>query len=239
MKAKFFFILLFVTLLLISSIMPLTIAQADQIHSEEMFTVSNESKVSIVNNYTYQTYPELSNMMPVTVTTQTNQVAAGSIFFTNFGFMSSYNPGLFIVDDNGEPIFLHAGEMGKYLSDFKVQSVNGKSYLVYHVGTPHMFWSYGKYVVMDDTYTIVDEWEMKNGHRSDLHEIQLLENGDALLLAYTDVPYDLTPFGGPADGIAIDIVIQELNPAKEVVFEWHSLDHIPITELIIILLILP
>ncbi|MBX3012409.1 MAG: aryl-sulfate sulfotransferase [Caldilineaceae bacterium] len=44
------------------------------------------------------------------------------------------------------------------------------------------------------------------------------------------MPYNLKPYGGPVDGTLIDIVIQEQNAAKQVVFEWRGSDHIPITD---------
>lgn len=42
---------------------------------------------------------------------------------------------------------------------------------------------------------------------------------------------DLSPLGGAKDGVAFDCVIQEVDIAtSELLFEWHSLDHIPIEE---------
>src|SRR6266550_2646631 len=54
--------------------------------------------------------------------------------------------------------------------------------------------------------------------------------GTALITAYHAVPYDLTAVGGPATGQAIDGVVQEIDIATgQVLFEWHSLDHVPLT----------
>src|SRR4028119_1028862 len=38
---------------------------------------------------------------------------------------------------------------------------------------------------------------------------------------------DLSPYGGPADGLVLDGVVQEIDvESGEVLFEWHSLDHV-------------
>jgi hypothetical protein len=45
------------------------------------------------------------------------------------------------------------------------------------------------------------------------------------------VPADLTSVGGPKDGFVYDSVVQELDiETGAVKFEWHSLDHVPLTE---------
>jgi hypothetical protein len=178
----------------------------------------------------YITRPDLSNTMPVSVMTAANGTSDGLIFIANFGIFSSRDAGLLILDDSGEPVYLKVTTPGKLVSDFKVQVVNNTPYLVYHEGEAHFAWSDGVYHVMDDTYTVVDTWAMKNGYFADLHELQLLANGNGLMLAYVPVPMDLSPYGGPVDGTVIEIVIQELDSAKNVVFEWHSLDHIPLTD---------
>ena len=45
------------------------------------------------------------------------------------------------------------------------------------------------------------------------------------------MPYDLSPVGGPGDGQVFDGVVEEIDVATGgVLFEWHSLDHVPLTE---------
>lgn len=169
----------------------------------------------------YITRPDLSNTMSVNVITSAHGTDKGLIFITHVGLLPNPDTGLLILDDQAEPIYLKVTTPNKLATDFKVQTVMGTRYLVYYAGI---------YMVMDDTYTVVDTWTMKNGHHADLHEIQLLDNGNAFMLSYTPVAMDLSPYGGPVNGIVIDIVIQELDPSKQVIFEWHSLDHIPLTD---------
>ena len=46
------------------------------------------------------------------------------------------------------------------------------------------------------------------------------------MLAYEPAVRDLTAFGGAADGVVEDSVIQEIDEIGQVVFEWNSWDRI-------------
>jgi hypothetical protein len=70
-----------------------------------------------------------------------------------------------------------------------------------------------------------------NGLNADGHEFLLTPQGTALIASWHEVPYDLSPIGGPSDGQVIDGVVQEIDVATgKVLFEWHSLDHVPLSE---------
>ena len=57
-----------------------------------------------------------------------------------------------------------------------------------------------------------------------------LPNGHALLLSDDPEPVDMRQYGGSKDAIVVGNVIQELDASKNVVFQWRSWDHIPITD---------
>jgi hypothetical protein len=68
---------------------------------------------------------------------------------------------------------------------------------------------------------------------NDFHDIQLLPNGNYLVLGgyqHPDVDLSFCP-GGPADTTVYDDVIQELTPTGELVWQWDTLDHIPASEM--------
>ncbi len=178
----------------------------------------------------YYTYPEFSNFITATVTTPASEVGEGLIFVASMGSFSPAQPGLLIVDDQGEPVYMQLMPRGMIVADFKVQTVAGVPYLVYHLGAPSFGWTNGSFYVLDSSYTLVDTWTISNGHGADLHDLQLLENGHALLFSYEPIPWDLSPYGGPADGVVIDIVVQEQDAAKNVLFEWRGSKHIPLTD---------
>ena len=178
----------------------------------------------------YYTHPEFTAIMTTTVTTPAQGTAEGYLFVATMGLFFAGQHALLILDNTGEPIYIQPIPDDLVPTNFTKQTVAGKDYLTYNLGTPVVVWTNGSAYVLDESYTVVDAWTIPNGYGADEHEFLLLDNGHALFLSYVPLPYDLTPYGGPADGQLIDIVLQEQDAAKQVVFEWHGSDHIPITD---------
>jgi hypothetical protein len=177
---------------------------------------------------TYYTHHEFTNIMTTTVTTPAQNTGDGYIFV---GATSQFYGGpsaAIILDNAGEPIYIQTFNNNFFVGDFRKQTVNGTDYLTYHAGSNTGGWTYGSSYVLNENYQIVDTWTIDNGLGSDIHELLLLDNGHAILLAYVPIPFDLSPFGGPANGTLIEIVIQEQDADKNVVFEWVGSEHMPI-----------
>ena len=71
------------------------------------------------------------------------------------------------------------------------------------------------------------------GAVTDLHDFQILPNGNALMMAYPHRPgtVDLSPFGGPSENATVsDAEIQEVTPGGSLVWSWNTKDHIPLSE---------
>jgi hypothetical protein len=69
------------------------------------------------------------------------------------------------------------------------------------------------------------------GLRGDLHEFVITPRDTALLTSYVVRKANLSSVGGPRAGTTQDAILQELDLATGLVlFEWHSLDHIPLQE---------
>jgi len=68
------------------------------------------------------------------------------------------------------------------------------------------------------------------GAAADIHEIQLLPNGNYLIGAQVEYQADATAFGGTASSTVIGIEIQELTPQGDLVWHWDSRDHIGLAE---------
>ena len=65
------------------------------------------------------------------------------------------------------------------------------------------------------------------GTTVDHHDLEVLPNGNVLLMAYVPREHaDLTAIGGPADAPAIDGPLQEVTPSRQVVWSWRSSDHV-------------
>lgn len=179
---------------------------------------------------TAHTRPELATLPIITVTVPYSMSHADFLFLTANNTASNTRHG-YILDSNAKPVFVVRAPENEIIMDFKVQQVKGKPYLSYFVGEQYFLGSgLGQFVVLDDTYKVVDVWQMGNGLKADFHDFQLLQNGNALMMAYLDVPRDMTAYGGRADAVVIDFIIQELNPQKQVVFEWRALDHLPFSD---------
>ena len=139
-------------------------------------------------------------------------------------FISPYNTnGLFsyliIADNHGIPIYYtkHAS----YIYGFTLQPNGLLTYFDYPTR---------RFYAMDASYAIVDTYKVGNGYLTDVHELQILPNGHALLMANDPQPMrmDTIVAGGDSSAIVVGLIIQELDSDKNVVFQWRSWDHFSI-----------
>ncbi|MEA2124165.1 MAG: hypothetical protein QOI80_947, partial [Solirubrobacteraceae bacterium] len=69
------------------------------------------------------------------------------------------------------------------------------------------------------------------GTGADHHELQILPNGNRMMIAYRPRRHvDLRRFGGPRNGTVIDGEIQELAPDGKLVWSWRTKTHIGLRE---------
>jgi len=154
--------------------------------------------------------------------------AAGYVFIAPKGFVAN---GPEILDDRGRPVWWNPISNGDQATDFRVQTYLGKPVLTWWQGTGFGGMTHGVDYIADTSYHVIATVRAGNGLEADGHEFLLTPDGNALITAYQVVPYDLSSLGGPKDGQVIEGVIQEVDVATgRVVFEWHSLDHIPLTD---------
>lgn len=179
---------------------------------------------------TYQTHPEFNGIISNTITISTPNTADGYIFTAPFSQGNEIPPAITILDNSGEPIYIKAIPLDKSAGDFKKQTVDGIDYLTYHSGIQPGGYTFGTSYVMNDSYQVIDTWTIDIGEGSDIHDFLLLDNGHAILMAYVPIPFDLSPYGGPVNGSLIDIVLQEQDANKNIVFEWHASQHMPIED---------
>ncbi len=86
--------------------------------------------------------------------------------------------------------------------------------------------------LQDLNFDIVDTLRVNGDFRTDSHELYFDADGHAWMIGQEDVLVDMseTVDGGHPEAIVIGMVIQELDENGEILFEWHSLDHIPILD---------
>ncbi|MGH3002111.1 MAG: arylsulfotransferase family protein, partial [Gaiellaceae bacterium] len=140
--------------------------------------------------------------------------------------------GPLIVDDAGEPVWFLPVD-GRTAMNLRVQRYRGRPVLTWYEGYVSTFGSGygGDYVIADASYHEVTR--VKAGHRlqGDLHEFLITSRGTALIAIFDQVPGDASAIGGPVDGQIVEGVVQEIDIAKKrVLFEWRSLEHVPVSE---------
>jgi hypothetical protein len=147
------------------------------------------------------------------------------------GEVSSTGPE--IVDSQGRPVWFNPLAAGEVSSDLRVQSYMGSTVLTWAQGTGFQVTVPGSTTdyVCDTSYNVIASFQAGNGYNADLHEFVITPQNTALITVYGLVPMDLSSIGGPADGTVIEGIVQEIDIATgEVVFEWHSLDHVPLSD---------
>jgi Arylsulfotransferase (ASST) len=136
-----------------------------------------------------------------------------------------------ILDGSGEPVWFHPlSDAREDAFDFKVQEYRGEPVLTWWVGH-HTGYGQGEYVVADRTYREITRVRAGNDYEGDHHEFLITPEDTALLTVYSEEAMDLSPVGGPVDGKVLDGIVQEVDiETGEVLFEWHSLDHVGLEE---------
>src|SRR5918994_3643716 len=171
----------------------------------------------------FRSRPDLSPP-PVEVSTQAHDTAPGYIFVAP-QMSQAGQGGSMIVDDRGEVVWFRPlqGRQGR-AHDLKVQTYRGE---------PVLTWTEkpGEYVIFDDSYREIKRFHAGNGYRGDHHEFLITSHDTALLTIFHRVSSDLSSVGGPEEGMVLEGIAQEVDiETGEVLFEWHSLDHVGVEE---------
>jgi len=157
-------------------------------------------------------------------------VAPGLIMLAPYNAPAGAQAGAMIADNAGHPVWEQPLQ-DLVTADFRVQTYRGQPVLTWWQGIVTLGHGVGSYVIADTSYRPIASVNAGNGYRGDLHEFLLTDRGTALLTSYRVLPHDLRSVGGAQDGNIQDALFQEVDVATgRVLFEWHSLDHIPISE---------
>ncbi|MCX7521756.1 arylsulfotransferase family protein [Microbacterium sp. STN6] len=134
-----------------------------------------------------------------------------------------------IMDDAGEPIWIEPTRAD--LTDLRVQRFEGEPVLTYWSGKSVAYHGEGSGTILDTSYRPVATVNAGNGLKADLHEFNLTDRGTALITAYGTASADLSAIGGPKEGYVFTGHVQEIDVRTgEVLLDWNSLDHVPVTE---------
>jgi len=132
--------------------------------------------------------------------------------------------GPMISDAHGRLVWFRPLAAPDVAANLAVQRYRGKRVLTWWQGpvTVQAF-GLGEAVIADTSYRTVATVHAGNGYRMDLHELALTADGDALATVYSPVLVDGKP--------VLDSIIQRIDVRTGlVVWEWHALGHIPLSE---------
>jgi hypothetical protein len=130
--------------------------------------------------------------------------------------------GAMIFDNAGGLVWFHP-VVDKAVTDFKVQQLHGKPVLTWWEGKSVDGLGDGEWVVLDTSYTQIARFGAARGLHGDLHEFLISPQNTALVLSN-----EVRPWSG---GHVVGGVVQELAlPSGKLLWEWHTLDHVAISE---------
>src|SRR5215208_57480 len=134
--------------------------------------------------------------------------------------------GSLTVDNRGQVVWFRPlqSSHGRAMN-LKIQSFRGRPVLTWIETVP------GEYVIFDDSYREIARLKAGNGYNGDHHEFLISPQDTALITIYNAVPRDFSSVGGSKNGLAWQGILQELDiETGEVLFEWHSIDHVDLDE---------
>jgi hypothetical protein len=180
----------------------------------------------------YQSFVSAPDVHPpiLNVTVPDHDPSAGDILTTVGPGPGQYGP--LIYTPQGRVIWFDALPDGLSAENLSMQGFEGQQDLTWWQG--HVLalgFGVGEDIVMNSDYQVVARVHGGNGLQADLHDFQLAPNNVAYITAYNPIRCDLTPIGGPRNGTIIDTAVQEIDLKTGLVrWEWHSLDHVGVSE---------
>ena len=183
--------------------------------------------------WSFRSRPDLQPPV-INVITPAQDTAPGLVFVAPKNGPDEAGPGqdgCVILDNEGQPVWLHLlSDESLDVMNFKLQEYKGETVLTWWVGR-HGGFGQGDCVIWDHSYREIKRIKAGNGYEADHHEFLITPEDTALITIYNGVDRDLTSLGGPADATVLDGIVQELDiETGEVLFEWHSLDHVELSE---------
>ena len=129
------------------------------------------------------------------------------------------DPALMILSNTGR-LFWHSPQRS-VVHDLKLVELDGRPHLAYYVRQA-VEPSY--YEIINQHYEVVTRVFAGNGYRVNGHEMQVTPQGTAYIAVYRRVR-------DPDSGVRVtDFIVQEIDlTTRDVLFEWHSLDHVPVS----------
>ena len=136
-----------------------------------------------------------------------------------------------ILNKQGTLLWFQPVPQGNMAADLQVQRYDGQHVLTWWQGYSGAGVGAGEDVIENSSYRQIAVVRAANGLSADLHEFRLTPQGTALITAYYPVYWDATDLHMSSRQIVLDSVVQEIDiKTGLLLFEWDSLDHVPLTD---------
>jgi hypothetical protein len=180
-----------------------------------------------------QHYSSAPSLTPSTVkiTTKAKPGAApGDLFLAPY--QGKGTPGPMIAEQDGSLVWFKPLPAGETATNLQVQQYEGKPVLTWWQGRVlQVGFGQGAIEVYNTSYQHVRTIRAGNGYHADLHEIHLTPDGTAWTDDFDPIKMNLSKSGGKSDGVLTDSIIQQIDiKTGLVMWEWHALGHIPLSE---------
>jgi Arylsulfotransferase (ASST) len=208
-----------------------TVAVPDDPGSADVTESTRPSSTPAPAPKEYQSFHSRPELRPpdVTVSTKEQTATGGDLFLAPYSGIGQYGP--MILNEHGELVwFKSLSPAGTRAANFRVQQYEGK---------PALTWwqdplvadgskTAGE-VIANSAYQTIAVVRAGNGYQPDLHEFTITPEGTAWITVYDAIDCNLSSVGGPRDGAIADTLLQEIDlKTGLVMYEWHSLDHVPL-----------
>lgn len=187
-----------------------------------------------------QTFVSAPHLHPPTIRMRgrVRDPRAGDIFLDA---QKTGHPGAYFLNPEGQLLWFESstadGEGGPSVFNVRVQRDGHQPVLTYWQGLvvpPGV--GEGKDLILNERYRVIHTITAGDGYQrrgTDLHEFTLGHRGSeptAYVTIAAPTRANLTSIGGPAHGMVLDWIIQEIDIAtNRVIWEWHALGHVPLT----------
>jgi hypothetical protein len=195
------------------------------------YEINNNELPGLKNELTDEQYFKILNSeqndipaaFPEITVLYSNNPAPGKILLSNlvYNIQIPNTPYLIIINNDAAPVFTR--QTAGQVFNFDRQPNGNFTYFSRYKN---------KYLELDTAYNLIDSFYTGNGYVTDLHELRVLTNGHALLMSYDKQFVDMSQYvpNGNPNALVTGLIIQEIDENKNVVFQWRSWDHIPITD---------
>jgi hypothetical protein len=178
----------------------------------------------------FQSFHSRPELRPPDVTVSGKaQTATGDLFLAPYSGIGQYGP--MILNEHGELVwFKSLAPAGTRAANFQVQQYEGRPVLTWWQDPliANGSKTAGE-VIANSAYQNIAVIRAGNGYQPDLHEFRITPQNTALITVYDAIDCNLSAVGGPRDGAVADTLLQEIDlKTGLVMYEWHSLDHVPL-----------